>query len=159
MNVEFETVINGVFNALKKAYLNNPELNGGRDFREFLAVDKVRSTYKFWGVEQVRRLGLDPKSPAGLEIIKGEKPVLVDFHADWCNPCKMMNPTLKSIKKHFGDDIKILKINVDKNEKVTGKFQVRGIPTFILFKQGEIKWRKSGVIEEKEFINTISSNI
>ena len=70
------------------------------------------------------------------EIIKGDKPVLVDFHADWCKPCKMMNPTLKSIKKHFGDDIKILKINVDNNEKVAGKFQVRGIPTFILFNEG-----------------------
>jgi thioredoxin 1 len=93
------------------------------------------------------------------EIIKGDKPVLVDFHADWCKPCKMMNPKLKSIKKHFGDNIKILKINVDNNEKVAGKFQVRGIPTFILFNEGEIKWRKSGVIEEKEFIETISSNI
>ena len=62
-------------------------------------------------------------------------------------------------EKHFGDEIKILKINVDKNEKVAGKFQVRGIPTFILFKEGEIKWRKSGVIEEKEFIGTINSNI
>ena len=93
------------------------------------------------------------------EIIKGDKPVLVDFHTDWCNPCKMMNPRLKSIKKHFGDEIKILKINVDNNEKVAGKFQVRGIPTFILFNEGEIKWRKSGVIEEKEFIETIRSNI
>ena len=93
------------------------------------------------------------------EIIKGETPVLVDFYADWCNPCKMMNPTLKSIKKHFGDNIKILKINVDNNERVAGKFQVKGIPTFILFKEGEIKWRKSGVIDEKEFISTINSNI
>ena len=93
------------------------------------------------------------------EIIKGETPVLVDFYADWCNPCKMMNPTLKSIKKHFGDDIKILKINVDNNERVAGKFQVKGIPTFILFKEGEIKCRKSGVIDEKEFISTINSNI
>ena len=70
---------------------------------------------------------------------------MVDFYADWCNPCKMMNPRLKSIKKHFGDDIKIVKINVDNNEKVAGKFQIRGIPTFILFKEGEIKWRKSGI--------------
>ena len=72
---------------------------------------------------------------------------------------RLINLVLKSIKRHFGDDIKILKINVDKNEKVAGKFQVRGIPTFILFKEGEIKWRKSGVIEEKEFIGTINSNI
>tara|TARA_B110000305_G_scaffold223242_1_gene267611 strand:+ start:2345 stop:2641 length:297 start_codon:yes stop_codon:yes gene_type:complete len=93
------------------------------------------------------------------EIINGKKPVLVDFYADWCNPCKMMNPILKSIKKHFGDDIKIVKINVDNNEKVAGKFQIRGIPTFILFKEGEIKWRKSGVIDEKVFIDTIDSNI
>ena len=93
------------------------------------------------------------------EIIKGKKPVLVDFYADWCNPCKMMNPILKSIKKHFGDYIKIVKINVDNNEKVAGKFQIRGIPTFILFKEGEIKWRKSGVIDEKVFIDTIDSNI
>ena len=93
------------------------------------------------------------------EIIKENKPVLVDFYADWCNPCKMMNPILKSIKKHFGDDIKIVKINVDNNEKVAGKFQIRGIPTFILFKEGEIKWRKSGVIDEKVFIDTIDSNI
>ena len=93
------------------------------------------------------------------EIIKGKKPVLVDFYADWCNPCKMMNPILKSIKKHFGDDIKIVKINVDNNEKVAEKFQIRGIPTFLLFKEGEIKWRKSGVIDEKVFIDTIDSNI
>lgn len=93
------------------------------------------------------------------EIIRGETPVLVDFYADWCNPCKIMNPTLKSIKKQFGDNIKVLKINIDNNEKVAGKFQVKGIPTFILFKEGEIKWRKSGVIDEKEFIGTINSNI
>ena len=93
------------------------------------------------------------------EIIKGKKPVLIDFYADWCNPCKMMNPILKSIKKHFGDDIKIVKINVDNNEKVAEKFQIRGIPTFLLFKEGEIKWRKSGVIDEKVFIDTIDSNI
>ena len=81
-------------------------------------------------------------------IIKGEKPTLVDFYADWCAPCKAMNPILKSVKSKMGDQIKILKINIDKNQAVANKFNVRGIPTFILFQSNEIKWRKSGLLEE-----------
>ena len=82
------------------------------------------------------------------DIIKGEKPTLVDFYADWCAPCKAMNPILKSVKSKMGDQIKILKINIDKNQAVANKFNVRGIPTFILFQSNEIKWRKSGLLEE-----------
>ena len=82
------------------------------------------------------------------DLIKGEKPILVDFYADWCAPCKAMNPILKSVKSKMGDQIKILKINVDKNQAVANKFNVRGIPTFILFQSNEIKWRKSGLIDE-----------
>ena len=82
------------------------------------------------------------------DLIKGEKPILVDFYADWCAPCKAMNPILKSVKSKMGDQIKILKINIDKNQAVANKFNVRGIPTFILFQSNEIKWRKSGLLEE-----------
>ena len=82
------------------------------------------------------------------DLIKGEKPILVDFYADWCAPCKAMNPILKSVKSKMGDQIKILKINIDKNQAVANKFDVRGIPTFILFQSNEIKWRKSGLLEE-----------
>ena len=82
------------------------------------------------------------------DLIKGEKPILVDFYADWCAPCKAMNPILKSVKSKMGDQIKILKINIDKNQAVSNKFNVRGIPTFILFQSNEIKWRKSGLLEE-----------
>ncbi|MEC7527600.1 MAG: thioredoxin [Bacteroidota bacterium] len=82
------------------------------------------------------------------DLIKGEKPILVDFYADWCAPCKAMNPILKSVKSKMGDQIKILKINIDKNQAVANKFNVRGIPTFILFQSNEIKWRKSGLIDE-----------
>ena len=82
------------------------------------------------------------------DLIKGEKPILVDFYADWCAPCKAMNPILKSVKSKMGDEIKILKINVDKNQAVANKFNVRGVPTFILFQSNEIKWRKSGLIDE-----------
>lgn len=93
------------------------------------------------------------------EIIKGEIPVLVDFYAEWCAPCKTMNPILKNIKKQFGDELKIIKINIDNNQQVASKFQVRGIPTFILFKNNEVKWRQSGIIEERNFIKTIKSKI
>ena len=93
------------------------------------------------------------------EIIKGEIPVLVDFYAEWCAPCKRMNPTLKNIKKQFGDELKIIKINIDNNQQVASKFQVRGIPTFILFKNNEVKWRQSGIIEERNFLETIKLKI
>jgi thioredoxin 1 len=93
------------------------------------------------------------------EIIKGEIPVLVDFYAEWCAPCKTMNPILKNIKKQFGDELKIIKINIDNNQQVASKFQVRGIPTFILFKNNEVKWRQSGVIDEGIFLKTIKLKI
>tara|TARA_Y200000002_G_scaffold107169_1_gene87620 strand:- start:2998 stop:3297 length:300 start_codon:yes stop_codon:yes gene_type:complete len=93
------------------------------------------------------------------EIIKGEIPVLVDFYAEWCAPCKTMNPILKKIKKNMGDNLKIIKINVDNNQQVASKFQVRGIPTFILFKNNEVKWRQSGIIDEKKFLETIKLEI
>lgn len=93
------------------------------------------------------------------ELIKGEVPVLVDFHADWCAPCKIMNPILKNIKKKFGNQLKIIKINVDNNQQVSKKFQVKGIPTFILFKNSEILWKQSGVINESSFIEIIKTKI
>ena len=89
------------------------------------------------------------------DLIKGEKPILVDFYADWCAPCKAMNPILKSVKSKMGDQIKILKINVDKNQAVANKFNVRGIPTFILFQSNEIKWRKSGLLEENVLLEEL----
>ena len=93
------------------------------------------------------------------ELIKGEVPVLVDFHADWCAPCKIMNPILKNIKKKFGDQLKIIKINVDNNQQVSNKFQVKGIPTFILFKNSKILWKQSGVINESSFTEIIKTKI
>ena len=89
------------------------------------------------------------------DLIKGEKPILVDFYADWCAPCKAMNPILKSVKSKMGDQIKILKINIDKNQAVANKFNVRGIPTFILFQSNEIKWRKSGLLEENNLLDEL----
>ena len=81
------------------------------------------------------------------EIIQGEKPVLVDFYADWCVPCKVMAPILSQLKNNMKDSLTIIKVDVDKNPQAANAFQVQGIPTLILFKNGEIKCRQSGVVD------------
>jgi thioredoxin 1 len=90
------------------------------------------------------------------EIINSEKPVLVDFFAEWCGPCKMMPPILKQVKDAVKDDATILKIDVDKNPQAAQQFQVQGVPTLILFKNGKPVWRQSGVVQSKELINIIN---
>lgn len=78
------------------------------------------------------------------DIVQSDVPTLVDFYATWCGPCKMMHPVLEDLKKQMGTNIRILKIDVDKNQDVAAQFKVRGVPTFVLFKNGEVLWRESG---------------
>jgi thioredoxin 1 len=92
------------------------------------------------------------------DIINSETPVLVDFFADWCGPCKMLAPILAQVKEELGDSIKIIKIDVDKNQPLATKYQVRRVPTMLLFKNKKQVWRQSGVLQKNEIINSINSN-
>ena len=88
-------------------------------------------------------------------IIQSEKPVLIDFFATWCGPCKMLGPVLKEVKESLGDRVSIIKIDVDKNQQISSQYQVRGVPTMILFQNGKQLWRQSGVLSKEEIIKTI----
>lgn len=89
------------------------------------------------------------------ELISSDKPVLVDFFATWCGPCKTLAPILKEVKDELGEKVSILKIDVDKNEALAAHYQVRGVPTLMLFKNGQQLWRTSGVLSKKDLVNTI----
>jgi thioredoxin 1 len=89
------------------------------------------------------------------DLINSDKIVLVDFFATWCGPCQMLAPVLKQVKDNLGERITILKIDVDKNQELASQYQVRGVPTMLLFQKGKQLWRQSGVLTKEEIIKTI----
>jgi thioredoxin 1 len=96
--------------------------------------------------------------PNFIDIINSPKPVLVDFFATWCGPCQMLAPILKEVKDELGENISIIKIDVDKNQPLAAQYQVRGVPTMMLFQNGKQLWRQSGVLSKQEIIKIIQNN-
>ncbi len=93
------------------------------------------------------------------EIISQDKPVLVDFYADWCGPCQMMAPVLKEVASEFGDQVSIIKVDVDRNQPIAQQFGVRSIPNLILFKNGQIKANKAGVMTKRDLTAMIKQEL
>lgn len=92
------------------------------------------------------------------KLINSEVPVLIDFYADWCGPCKIQAPILKEVSKIMGEKAKIIKVDVDKNPEVANRFQIKSIPTLMMFKKGETIWRKSGVADKNELLSVLKTN-
>ena len=89
------------------------------------------------------------------QIINDDKPVLIDFHATWCGPCKMLAPIIKNVKEKIGDQAKIIKIDIDKNPALATKLNVRSVPTLILYKKGEVQWRQAGGMSEGQLLKVL----
>ncbi len=93
------------------------------------------------------------------QIIQSPKPVLIDFSAEWCGPCKMLKPILDDLKQRVGDDAMVLKIDVDRNQALAESLQIRSVPTLMLFKNGEALWRQSGVMSAQQLEQVIRANV
>ena len=89
-------------------------------------------------------------------LINGEKPILIDFHATWCGPCKTLSPIIKEVAVDLSEKLKVIKIDVDKNQALSSQLAIRGVPTMILYKKGEIVWRQSGVLTVQQIKNAIN---
>jgi thioredoxin 1 len=90
------------------------------------------------------------------EIINDETPVLIDFYADWCGPCKQFSPIIQEVKNEMGEVIRVIKVDVDRNEALARKLDIMSIPTLVIYKQGKLQWRASGVQSKQFLINKIN---
>jgi thioredoxin 1 len=102
---------------------------------------------------------METKNRSFAEIINSDKPVLVDFFAEWCGPCKMMPPILHEVKQAMGNAVTILKVDVDKNDALAYQYGIQGVPTLIIFQKGEVKWRQSGVIPASQLQSVLQQYV
>ncbi|MGB0404422.1 MAG: thioredoxin [Salibacteraceae bacterium] len=93
------------------------------------------------------------------EIINSDKPVLIDFFATWCGPCKSLSPIIQDVAKDMGDSVRVIKIDVDKNQSISQKYQIRGVPTMMIFKAGKQLWRQSGVVPKDQIKAELQKHI
>ena len=93
------------------------------------------------------------------DLIKSDTPVLIDFFATWCGPCKAMGPILQDVSRKVGDKARVLKIDVDRNQQVAQKYQIQSIPTVMLFKSGKMLWRQSGVVPADQLVRVINQHL
>jgi thioredoxin 1 len=93
------------------------------------------------------------------KIVNSGMPVLVDFYADWCGPCKAQAPILKDVAREIGNAAKIIKIDVDRNQELASRFQIRGVPTMLLFNEGNVVWKTSGVVSKEHLVERIKKYI
>ncbi len=92
-------------------------------------------------------------------IINDTKPVIVDFHALWCGPCKTQSPILKEVAAEFGERVRVIKIDVDRNPVVAGQYRIQSVPTLIVFKGGQIVWRQSGVVSKNQLAGILNQQL
>ena len=92
-------------------------------------------------------------------LIHGDRPVIVDFHAVWCSPCKMQSPVLKEVATELGERVRVIKIDVDQNNEIASKYNIQSVPTLIMFKNGRQIWRQSGVVSKNQLYNVLTQNI
>lgn len=92
-------------------------------------------------------------------LIHDIRPVVVDFHALWCSPCKIQSPILKEVANELGDRIKVIKIDVDQNSEIAGRYNIQSVPTLVMFKNGKQIWRQSGVVSKNQLYNVLMQNI
>ena len=92
-------------------------------------------------------------------LINDSRPVIVDFHAVWCSPCKMQSPILKEVAAEIGEKIKVIKIDVDQNNEIAGRYNIQSVPTLIIFKNGKLVWRQSGVVSKSQLKSVLMQNI
>lgn len=99
---------------------------------------------------------MDSKQQSFKDIISGDTPVVVDFFAEWCGPCKMMAPILKDFASQMGDRVRVLKIDVDKNPAAAQAYRIQSVPTLVVFQKGQVVWRQSGVVQKKQLEHVVN---